>query len=163
MEKITLIIVVIHTVAYALTAIYQANKFKALENTVNSQQKLIQDFEKYKSLFDIDDFEKRLNLKLDNQKLELTRSFVKQAEELANNIATNAAERMLEGNKDLLAAYNELSPIILVPILKKFPNESDKLQRDSYILSNHPKNAAYFINFFDLHFKKDELSKKNHI
>ena len=62
--------------------IYQANKFKDLENTINSQQKLIQDFEKYKSLFDIDDFGKRLQLKLDNQKDELERHFNSQAKSI---------------------------------------------------------------------------------
>ena len=82
---IQIIVTAICTIAYILTFKYQTGKIGILEGTlktlndqVSSQSKIITDFEKYKSLFDIDDFEKRLKFKLDTQSEELSALYKKE-------------------------------------------------------------------------------------
>ncbi|MFM8739499.1 MAG: hypothetical protein ACKOC0_04765, partial [Cytophagales bacterium] len=80
-----IIVTALCTVTYFLTYRYQASKIETMERTVknltdliNGQSRIISDFEKYKSVFDIGDFEKRLALKLDNKEMEMTQQFREQ-------------------------------------------------------------------------------------
>ena len=53
----------------------QLKTIELLKKSLESQSKIIEDFQKWKEFFSPEDFEKRLLLKLDNQKMELNKAF----------------------------------------------------------------------------------------
>ena len=147
------------TLAYVFTYRYQASKLKTIEQTIvtltnliSGQSKIISDFEKYKSLFDIDDFEKRLKLKLDNQKDELEKSFKKQYLTLSDQILKLSLEIFRSENEKMMNGWEELSQIALNILIDQYPNKIDKPKRDEFIQKHYPKNAIFFIRFIDEHF-----------
>ncbi len=167
---IQIIVTAICTIAYILTFKYQTGKIGILEKTlktindqVSSQSKIISDFEKYKSLFDIEDFEKRVNLKLENQKDEITRVYKKEMEMTAIETSKIAIQVFEKEHKKMFDGYQELASIAINITLSKYPNKSDKAERDKHINKNYPHNADYFIGFLDNHFsttqKKDDRSE----
>lgn len=126
---LTFLLIVIYVLIYK----YQANKLKSIEiqittvnRTVESQSKLINDFEKYKSLFDIDDFDKRLKLKLDIQKDELNQAFKKQLKESQVNTIKSVDETLKKSAVEWMAGWDELSQIALGILLKQFPEKKTK-------------------------------------
>jgi hypothetical protein len=142
-------VTIVAVIVYYLVYRFQSRKIDLLQKSVDSQSRIISDFEKYKSLFDVDDFEKRLKLKLDNQRIELIRSFEAEAVKLANNVSQKAAENFLQQNDKMLAAWNELAQIPLSIIMKEYPKKEDKQARDKYISEKFPKSADFFIQFCD--------------
>jgi D-ribose pyranose/furanose isomerase RbsD len=153
---IQLIVTALCTVAYFLTYRYQAKKIEILDKTLNSlqsqitsQSTIISDFEKYKKLFDIDDFEKRLKLKLDNQKDELNQVYKKEIDEASIKTARLAIEIFQKEHEKIINGYEELGNIALAVTLQKFPKKENKIERDLFIAKNYPKNLEYFITFCD--------------
>ena len=160
MNDIALYIQIIVTtacaVAYILTYRYQASKLDTMDRTVknltdliNGQSKIIADFEKYKSVFDIDDFEKRLALKLDNKEMEMNQHFRKQTKTIVDNTLKTAQEQLVKTTPDWMKSWEELSQIAISVTLKQFPTKDDKQQRDEFVKKNYPKNCEYFIGFID--------------
>jgi hypothetical protein len=159
---IQIIVTAICTIAYVLTFKYQTGKIGILERTlktvndqVSSQSKIISDFEKYKSLFDIDDFEKRLKFKLDNQSEELSALYKKEIKNATIETSKVALKVFEKENEKIFKGYEELASIAINITFKQFPNKSDKTRRDEHIRKNYPHNADYFIGFCD-----DYLSKQ---
>lgn len=122
---------------------------KTLNDQVSSQSKIITDFEKYKSLFDIDDFEKRLNFKLKTQSEELTTFYKKEIENATIETSKVALKVFEKENEKIFKGYEELANIAINITFKQFPNKSDKNRRDEHIRKNYPHNADYFIGFCD--------------
>jgi len=144
------------TFAYFLIYHFQAKKIsvlnttlKSLQGQVTSQSTIISDFEKYKKLFDIEDFEKRLKLKLDNQKDELTLVYKKQVEEASKQTVRLAIDIFQKEQEHIIQGYEELGKIALTLILQKFPKKENKPERDIFIKKHYPKNIDYFITFCD--------------
>jgi hypothetical protein len=144
------------TLAYIFTYKYQASKLKTIEQTVitltdliSGQSKIISDFEKYKSLFDIEDFEKRLKLKLDNQKDELEISFKKQSVIIADQSLKLALKTFQNENEKMLKGWEELTQIAINITLEQFPTKADKPKRDEFIQKHYSQNASFFIRFID--------------
>lgn len=160
MDNIALYIQIIVTtacaVAYILTYRYQASKLDTMDRTVknltdliNGQSKIIADFEKYKSVFDIDDFEKRLALKLDNKEMEMNQQFRKQAQNIVDNTLNTAREHIVKEQPNWMKSWEELSQIAISVTLKQFPTKDDKVKRDEFVKRNYPSNCEYFIGFID--------------
>ncbi len=106
------IVTALAAIAYIFTYRFMAEKLKtmqqtveSLKNNIDSQSKIISDFEKYKALFDIDDFEKRLQLKMDNQKMELTNSFNLQAKKNLDVALQKFAEHVTESTQHAMGGW----------------------------------------------------------
>lgn len=134
---------------YYLTYRYQAKKIDILEKAISSQSSLITDFEKFKKLLDVDDYKKNRDLQLENQKIQLTRFFEKEAEKLANNVADNMNKRYIETNSDLLGMVQELIQFPIHMTIKQYPDKSQKTERDKFIKQNYPHSADKLIGFCD--------------
>ena len=130
---------------------------KTLNDQVSSQSKIITDFEKYKSLFDIDDFEKRLKFKLDTQSEELSALYKKEIKNATIETSKVALNIFEKENEKMLKGYEELASISINITFKQFPNKSDKTRRDEHIRKNYPHNADYFIGFCDNYLLKQTL------
>lgn len=149
MEIVNIIVIAFSAVIYILTAIYQRKKISNLENLINSQSSIITDFEKYKSLFDVDDFEKRLKIKLDTQQSELKRDFNKHLKQVMNKAIQEVGENFLSENKEMHIAWEELQSIVVGITLGEFPESKDKVERDQHIKKYYPLNSKYLIPFID--------------
>jgi hypothetical protein len=143
-------------IAYFMTYKYQSSKLETMDKTVkslsehiNGQSKIITDFEKYKSIFDIEDFEKRLNLKLDNQKMEMDKQFNQKAKNISDKTLESVEKTLITETPSWMKGWQELSQIAISILLKEFPTKLDKIKRDEYIRKNYPNNAKYFIGFID--------------
>lgn len=145
-------VTIIAAFIYLLTYRFQKRKIELLQNSIDSQSKIITDFEKYKSLFDISDFEKRLELKLDNQRMELSKSFQLQNRKSIDAALEKYSEHVLRSSQDALAGWEELINVANHVTLHKFPDKEQKIERDEFILKNYPKNAEFMIHFLDAHF-----------
>lgn len=157
---ITFAVTIIYTLAYVATYIYQHRKIKALEAVTKSQSTLITDFEKYKSFFSVEDFEKRLTMKLQNQKDELQSNFNKEFQQLQDNAIQAAVNVFQRETANAMAAWEELVQIAVAVTVKQYPNPEDKSERDLHIKQRYPKNAHYFIGFIDEYLvKKNEETK----
>lgn len=137
----------------------QNKRIASLENTstklrdlLDGQSKIISDFERYKSLFDIEDFEKRLKLKLDNQALDLQKKFDLKSKEIIDVTLKSVQEKIMETEGTLFKGWEELCQIAISVIMKEFPKIEDKQKRDSHIRKFYPLNSIYFIGFIDDHF-----------
>lgn len=153
---IQIFVTAVCTVVYILTYRYQSAKLdtmdktvKTLTNLINGQSKIISDFEKYKSVFDIDDFEKRLALKLDNKEMEMNKQFKDKTKTIVDNTLKKANEIYLRETPNMMKSWEELSQIAISITLKQFPEKTDKQKRDEFIKKNYPNNAQYFIGFID--------------
>ncbi|MDB5206534.1 MAG: hypothetical protein JWR72_1609 [Flavisolibacter sp.] len=134
---------------YFLTYRFQNRKIELLQSSIDSQSKIITDFEKYKSLFDISDFEKRLELKLDNQKMELGKSFQIQNQKSIEAALEKYSEHVFRSSQEALGGWEELINIANSITLLKYPDKNKKAERDAFILKNYPKNADFMIRFLD--------------
>lgn len=144
------------TIAYYWTYKYQAEKLSALSNMIETmnnlikgQSNIISDFEKYKSLFDIADFEKRLNLKLDNKEMEMNKMFQEQVEMIKKNVENAFKIAITEENKALRQKHHELSIIAIQAMISEYPTKADKKIRDESIKALYPHNTEDFIGFID--------------
>lgn len=146
-------------IAYGWTFRYQSAKISSLEKLIESQSTLIGDFEKIKSWFNTDDFEKRLDIKLDTQKLELEQNFKKQSIQIVNETIPSASETFQDANKDILGGWNEFANIAIGVTLKNFPKKEDKPQRDKWIRKHYPLNAIYMIGFIDHYILQNNQDK----
>jgi len=136
-------------VIYYLTFKFQARKIDVLEIAIKSQSTLISDFEKFKSLLDVEHYIKNRDLQLENQKIEMTRYFEKEAKAMGTRLAEGMNNTYMEINKDLLASVNELIQVPLSIIMTKFPDKSQKADRDNYIKEKFPHSTKLFIDFCD--------------
>ena len=139
---------------YYLTFRYQAKKIDILEKAIKTQSNLLEDFEKFKKLLDVDHYIKNRDLQLENQKLQLTRFFEQEARTLAEKVMRQTADGVIKEQIKWMPAWNELSQIALSIAIGQFPNKEDKPQRDAHFKQNYPQNADYFINFCDAYFNK---------
>lgn len=146
------VVTIIAAFIYFLTYRFQKRKIELLQNSIDSQSKIIADFEKYKSLFDISDFEKRLELKLDNQKMELSKSFQVQNQKAIDDALKKYSEYVLHSSQEALGGWEELINVANNVTLHKFPDKAQKIERDTFILKNYPKNADFMIRFLDDYF-----------
>ena len=152
-------------IAYILTFRYQSSKMKVLEQTlqnlhsqITSQSKIISDFEKYKSLFDIEDFEKRLKLKLEIQKDELSIEKKEEIVHYSKEMADIAVKAFQKENEKILNAFQELSQIPITIAMDKYPKKEDKKERDKYLKTNYPHSSEYFIGFCDMVINKTQTN-----
>jgi len=143
-------------IAYILTYKYQSSKLETMDKTVkslteliNGQSKIIADFEKYKSIFDIEDFEKRLKLKLDNQRMEMDKQFNQKAKTISDKTLESVKKTFINETPSWMKGWEELSQIAISILLKEFPTKLHKIKRDEYVKKNYPNNAKYFIGFID--------------
>lgn len=144
------------TIAYIFTYRYLSEKVKTMEQTVitmksliDSQTQLLQNVDSYKKLYDPKDFENALFLKLDNQKLTLSKEFEKQKAEIVDAIIKNMTGRFAEANADLLKMVEELIQFPVHMTLKQFPDKSQKAAKDEFIKQNYPYSADKMIAFTD--------------
>ena len=142
----------IASAVYYLTFKYQAKKIDILEKAIKTQSNLLEDFEKFKKLLDVDHYVKNRDLQLENQKILLTRVFETQAKTLAENIMKKTADGVIKEQVKWISAWNELSQIALSIAISQFPNKEDKAKRDAHFKENYPDNSEYFINFCDAYF-----------
>src|SRR5690348_7055124 len=96
-------------VAYIWTYRFLSVKVKEMGKTVlvmksliDSQTQIIQNIDSYKKIYNPEDFTKAMSLKLENQQLEMNRSFEKEARQLGERIVKSMNDTYLEVNKDLL-------------------------------------------------------------
>lgn len=143
-------------IAYILTYRYQSSKLDTMDRTVknltdliNGQSKIIADFEKYKSVFDIEDFEKRLALKLDNKEMEMNKQFRQQTISIVDETLKTAQEKIIKETPSWMKSWEELSQIAISITLHQFPTKEDKEKRDEFIIKKYPNNSKYFIGFID--------------
>ncbi len=122
---------------------------------LNGQSKIITDFEKYKSLFDIEDFEKRLILKLENQSMELNKQFNIRAKQIIEETLHATSKKLQETEGTIIKGWDEYSQIVISITLSMFPKIEDKLERDKFINKHYPINSEYLIGFIDAHFNGD--------
>jgi calcineurin-like phosphoesterase family protein len=141
-------------VAYVWTFRYQSAKISSLETLISNQSSIINDFEKYKSLFDIDDFEKRLSLKLENQHLELSKDFNSKIKGIVDQTIKVSTDQFIASNKEIIQGWEELCQIAMGVALDHYPQKEMKADRDKWIKDYHPKNAKWLIGFIDNHFEK---------
>lgn len=153
---IQIFVTAICAVAYILTYRYQSAKLDTMDRTVknltdliNGQSRIIADFEKYKSVFDIEDFEKRLALKLDNKEMEMNLQFREHTKTIVNQTLNEAKVKLEKEQPDWMLGWEELCGYAMQGIIKQFPDKKDKEKRDDYIMRNYPKNYKYFIAFID--------------
>ena len=142
----------IASAVYYLTFRYQAKKIDILEKAIKTQSTLLEDFEKFKKLLDVDHYVKNRDLQLENQKLQLTRFFEKEAKTLAEKVMRQTADGVIKEQVKWMPAWNELSQIALSIAIKQFPNKEDKPKRDAHFIENYPENSEYFIKFCDAYF-----------
>ena len=145
-------VTVIAAFIYFLTYRFQKTKIDLLQNSIDSQSKIIADFDKYKSLFDISDFEKRLQLKLDNQKMELSNSFLVQNRKSIDDALEKYSEYVTHSSIEALSGWEELVNLANSVTLSQFPDKSQKVERDLYLIKNYPKNAEFMIRFLEDYF-----------
>jgi hypothetical protein len=136
----------------------QTKRIEALEKTskklnelISGQSKIISDFEKYKSLFDIEDFEKRLNLKLENQSMELNKQFNLRSRQIIEETLKVTSKKLQETEGTIIKGWEEFSQIVISISLNQFPKPEDKRKRDEFIQKHYPINAEYLIGFIDAH------------
>lgn len=161
---IQIIVTAICTIAYVLTFKYQSSKIKILERTfktlndqVSSQSKIITDFEKYKNIFDIDDFEKRMNLKLDILRDELKLSHKKEIEEIQIKLVKDAIDVFQKTHQDVISKNDELSIYAANIAIEKYPKLIDKKKRDEFVLNNFPLSHDYLNIYIDQHFSTKHM------
>lgn len=143
-------------IAYVMTYRYQSNKLATMEKTVKNmtdlisgQSQIIADFDRYKSIFSIEDFEKRLALKLDNKEMEMNKHFENNVKGIYEETIKSAADVFQTENAKILNGWAELSEIAIGVTIKKYPKKEDKEKRDQFIKKSYPRNADYFIGFMD--------------
>jgi hypothetical protein len=134
---------------YFLTFRYQAKKIDILEKAIKTQSTLLDDFEKFKKLLDVDHYVKNRDLQLENQKIQLTRFFEAEAKKMGESIIENMGKTYIETNKDLLAMVQELVQIPISIVMKEFPDKMQKTKRDKYIKETFPHSSKMFIGFCD--------------
>jgi hypothetical protein len=134
---------------YYLTYRYQAKKIDILEKAIKTQSTLLDDFDKFKKLLDVDHYVKNRDLQLENQKIQLTRFFENEAKKMGERIVENMSTRYVETNAELLNAFNELAQVPLSIIMQQFPKAPDKTNRDNYIKEKFPHSSELFIRFCD--------------
>lgn len=144
------------TIAYILTYRYLSEKVKTMNQTVttmknliDSQTQIIQNIDSYKKIYNPEDFTKAMSLKLENQKIELTRLFEKQAKDFGDNITKGMNDIYIETNKEMLAMIQELVQFPLATTMARFPDKSQKVERDNFIKKYYPHSAAKLIGFCD--------------
>ena len=137
----------IASVVYYLTFRYQAKKINILEKAIKTQSTLLDDFDKFKKLLDVDHYVKNRDLQLENQKLGMTRTFEKEVEKLAKNITEGMNKTYIEANADLLGMVQELVQFPIHATLKQFPDKSQKVDRDIFIKQHYPHSADKLIGF----------------
>jgi uncharacterized membrane-anchored protein YhcB (DUF1043 family) len=134
---------------YYLTFRYQAKKIDILEKAIKTQSTLLDDFDKFKKLLDVDHYLKNRDLQLENQKIQLTRFFETEAKKMGEKIVENMSNKYVETNHELLSAFNELAQVPLSIIMKQYPGLADKVERDKYIVGHFPHSSELFIRFCD--------------
>ena len=134
---------------YYLTFRYQAKKIDILEKAIKTQSTLLDDFDKFKKLLDVDHYVKNRDLQLENQKLEMTRYFEKEASKIGDSVAKSLNETYMETNKDLLGMVSELVQFPIDMVMKMYPEKSQKDERDNFILQHYPHSASRLIGFCD--------------
>lgn len=158
-----LVVIISNYIVYKI----QLKKIESIEKTTSnlfdllkSQSQIINDFEKYKSLFDIEDFEKRLNLKLENQNMELNKQFNFRTKQIIEELLKATSKRIQETEGTIIKGWDELSQIAIGTTLSKFPEKTDKPKRDEFIKRHYPINSEYLIAYIDAHlngeFDKEE-------
>jgi hypothetical protein len=153
---IQIIVTAFCAVTYILTYRFQASKLNTMEKTVktlaeliNGQSKIISDFERYKSVFDIEDFEKRLALKLDNKEMEMNQQFRQQTKTIVDQTIQTTQDIFIKTSPEFMKSWEELSQIAISVTLKQFPTKADKDKRDEFVNKHYPENSKYFIGFID--------------
>ena len=134
---------------YYMTFRYQAKKIDILEKAIKTQSTLLDDFDKFKKLLDVDHYVKNRDLQLENQKIELTRLFEKESLKIANGVRDIMAKSFVDVNAKWLASFNELAQIPISIVMKQFPEKEHKNERDAYIKEKFPHSSEFFIGFCD--------------
>lgn len=140
---------------YYLTFKYQAKKIDILEKAIKTQSTLLDDFEKFKKLLDVDHFLKNRDLQLENQKIEMTRYFEKEAQAMGDRIVKSMNDTYVQVNKELLDMVQELAQFPLTMVIKQFPDKEKKAERDIFIQKYYPHSATKLIGFCDAYFNGD--------
>ncbi len=146
-------------VGYFLTARWQTQKIKSLEETFKTQSDLLKNqadtiktFEEYKKIINLTDVEKNIQLKIDNLHLEYKKVINAREKEVSDLAIQTAGTVFQRENKKMLRAWNELVNINAQFIMAQYPEINQKEERDEFINKFIPFNAEYVTPMIDAWF-----------
>lgn len=128
---------------------FSDKKLNTINDTLKAQSALISDFEKYKSLMNIDDFKKMLELQLEKQRLELDKDFNGQMAAFVQSIDKRILKALETTNWEAMEAFEEIAQVPLNIILKDYPTAEDKSKRDEFIAGKFPISAKFLVPIAD--------------